>query len=74
MLWIDKCLKSCGDHSVIVIDNASTDVTKMSADDWWQTNKHPDIAYNSFIQPIPGKSYAQVQNPKQKFTSHLINY
>lgn len=27
LLWIDRCLKSCEDYSVIVVDNASTDAT-----------------------------------------------
>ncbi|WP_028873273.1 glycosyltransferase [Psychroserpens burtonensis] len=44
---------------IIFVDNASTDGTKEFADHWWQLNESSLISYRSFVQPIPGKSYAQ---------------
>lgn len=44
---------------IILVDNASTDGTKAFADEWWKAHGIPSIAYSSFDQPIPGKSYAQ---------------
>lgn len=44
---------------IILVDNASTDGTKLFVDEWWKKNKHPNIGYHSFEQPVPGKSYAQ---------------
>lgn len=44
---------------IILVDNASTDGTKEFADKWWDENGITEIAYSSFTQPIPGKSYAQ---------------
>ncbi|MDO6597685.1 glycosyltransferase [Oceanihabitans sp. 2_MG-2023] len=44
---------------IIFVDNASTDDTKEYADTWWKTHGASQIEYYSFIQPIPGKSYAQ---------------
>lgn len=44
---------------VILIDNASTDGTKAFADEWWDLNGSGELEYRSYIQPIPGKSYAQ---------------
>lgn len=44
---------------IIFVDNASTDGTKEFADHWWQLKEASHISYRSFVQPIPGKSYAQ---------------
>ena len=47
------------DTELILVDNASTDGTKKFADTWWSTHGNPNIAYHSYEQPIPGKSFAQ---------------
>ena len=44
---------------IILVDNASTDGTKTSADTWWQEHGVGNIDYRSFVQPKPGKQYAQ---------------
>lgn len=45
---------------IILVDNASTDGTKVFADNWWDShNLNTSIEYYSYIQPIQGKSYAQ---------------
>ncbi len=44
---------------LVLVDNASTDGTKEFADSWWAKNGISSINYKSFLQPIPGKSYAQ---------------
>ncbi len=44
---------------IILVDNNSSDSTKSFADDWWKKNGTVSIQYSSFLQPIPGKSYAQ---------------
>ena len=44
---------------IILVDNASTDDTKEFSDDFWRENGNAAIEYRSFVQPIPGKSYAQ---------------
>ncbi|CAH8295331.1 GT2 family glycosyltransferase [Mariniflexile fucanivorans] len=44
---------------IIFVDNASTDGTKNFADDFWKENGNLHIAYQSYVQSIPGKSYAQ---------------
>lgn len=44
---------------IILVDNNSSDNTKLFADDWWKKNGTLSIQYSSFLQPIPGKSYAQ---------------
>ncbi|WP_417238829.1 glycosyltransferase [Bizionia sp.] len=45
---------------VILVDNASTDGTKKFADVWWAANGQAvPINFRSYVQPKPGKSYAQ---------------
>lgn len=44
---------------IVLIDNNSSDGTKSFADDWWRKNGTQSIKYTSYVQPIPGKSYAQ---------------
>ncbi len=44
---------------IVFVDNNSSDGTKAFADEWWGKNGNPDIQYSSYVQPIPGKSYAQ---------------
>ena len=46
-------------YEIILVDNASTDGTKVFVDNWWSDNGNTAIEYNSYSQPIPGKSYAQ---------------
>tara|TARA_R110002012_G_scaffold319389_2_gene539632 strand:+ start:14588 stop:15580 length:993 start_codon:yes stop_codon:yes gene_type:complete len=44
---------------LIFVDNASSDGAKAFADTWWKNKRQSKITYQSFEQPIPGKSYAQ---------------
>ena len=44
---------------IVLVDNASTDNTKQLADEWWNAHGTESLDYRSFIQSIPGKSYAQ---------------
>lgn len=45
---------------IVLVDNASTDGTRVFADAWWAENSQDSlIHYCSYVQPIPGKSYAQ---------------
>ncbi|SFN72246.1 Glycosyltransferase, GT2 family [Bizionia echini] len=58
---------------VILVDNASTDGTKKFADGWWAENGRDSlIEYRSFIQPKPGKSYAQELGYKQALFNYLL--
>lgn len=44
---------------IVLVDNNSSDGTKAFADAWWRKNGVSSIHYSSYLQPIPGKSYAQ---------------
>ncbi|MBZ9729743.1 glycosyltransferase family 2 protein [Salegentibacter sp. JZCK2] len=44
---------------IVLVDNASNDGTKTFADEWWNLHGTEKLGYRSYIQPIPGKSYAQ---------------
>lgn len=46
-------------YEIILVDNASTDRTKKFVDNWWMDNQKKTINYHSYIQPKPGKTYAQ---------------
>lgn len=44
---------------IVLVDNASVDGTKEFVDSWWLHNGIESITYKSYLQPIPGKSFAQ---------------
>jgi len=46
-------------YEIILVDNASTDSTQKYVEHWWRKNEVDTIIFNSYFQPIPGKSYAQ---------------
>jgi glycosyltransferase involved in cell wall biosynthesis len=57
---------------IVLVDNASTDGTKEFADSWWTKNGISSINYKSFLQPIPGKSYAQELGYEQANYEYLL--
>lgn len=57
---------------IVLVDNASTDGTKEYADSWWARNGITSINYKSFLQPIPGKSYAQELGYEQANYEYLL--
>lgn len=59
---------------IILIDNASTDGTKEFADSWWETHgSDSTVDYSSYMEPTPGKSYAQALGySKAKYAYLLI--
>lgn len=56
--YLVKQKKECPTE-IVLVDNNSNDDSKSFADDWWLKHGSSDIQYASYVQPIPGKSYAQ---------------
>lgn len=57
---------------LILVDNASTDGTREFADSWWDKNGISSINYRSFLQAIPGKSYAQEMGYEKANYEYLL--
>jgi len=57
---------------IILVDNASTDGTKVYVDTWWTEKGIPQIAFSSYSQPIPGKAYAQNMGYEKAAYEYLL--